>query len=438
MERDAIKQYLINKKEELRNLKIKDRDVKFEISEQFVTVIIGARRSGKTYSVLNFLLNKLKLRDQDFLYLNMEDVELDGFTNKDILDAVGMHQQLYGKLPKFIYIDEPQVVKGWEKAIYSLHEKRTFKVILTGSSSKLLSKEIASSLRGRSLTYTVYPLSFEEYMSFNGFTIEKETLPSTSAKNQILYELSRYLTIGSLPDVVISPSIAPKLYADYIDLIIFRDIVERFGIKNIGVIRFVIKSLMLSFSKQSSIHSLYRALKGSGQKVSKKILYAYISLLEDAYFAFQLKKFNFSRKKAELSLPKIYLNDWGAASTVLSLDKEIGRAMENAVFIELKRRQQHDESLYYSDAANEIDFIRVKKEEVRELIQVTYASSRNEIKDREVRSMLEGAKRFRCNDLTLITWDYEAVEKVENKTINFIPLWKWLLNRANLLPHGIK
>ncbi|MCL5101481.1 MAG: ATP-binding protein [Candidatus Parvarchaeota archaeon] len=428
MERSIIERYFINKKEALRSLDIKPREGQVEASNQFVTVIVGARRVGKTYSVLNFLLNKLKLKDSDFLYLNLEDAELDGFTNKDILDAVNIHHQVYGKLPSFIYMDEPQVVKNWEKAVYSLHEKKIFKIIITGSSSKLLSKEIATSLRGRTLTYFVYPLSFKEYLLFKGITKNGNSLLSDSVKNQIIHELSAYLTVGSLPDVVTNPNVSSKFYNDYIDLIIFRDIIERFGIKNISVIRFVIKSFITSFSKQMSVHSMYNSLKGSGQKVSKKTLYSYVSLLEDAYFAFQLKKFNFSDKKSELSIPKIYLNDWGVASTVLNLEGELSRAMENAVFIELKRRQPENGKIYYSDLGNEIDFITSEKGKISRIIQVTYISNKSEIKKRETQSLLIGASELKCNDLLVITWDYEAEEKVKGKRIKFIPLWKWLLN----------
>ncbi len=428
MELAEIKQYLVNKKEELRSLEIKERITSFEVSKQFITVIIGARRTGKTYSVLDFLLNKMKLKDSDFLYLNLEDVELDGFTNKDILEAINSHQQLYKNLPVFIFIDEPQAVKNWEKAIYSLYEKKAFNIIITGSSSKLLSKEIASSLRGRTLTYSVYPLSFREYLSFRGITIKEDIPLSSSAKNKILYELSTYLSVGSLPDVAINPKISAKFYSDYIDLVIFRDIIERFGIKNIGVVRFMIKSLMTSFSKQSSIYNMYKALKGSGYSVSKKTLYSYVSLLEDAYFAFQLKKFNFSIRKSELSMPKIYLDDWGIASTVLNLKNEVGRTMENAVFIELKRRQSENDKLYYSDIGNDIDFVQVQKNKVSALIQVTFASSKNGINDRETESLLKGAVALKCNNLFVITWDYEAVENVKGKKIKFVPLWKWLLS----------
>ncbi len=428
MERKAIERYLINKKEEIRSLTVKERLTSFEVSKQFVTVIVGARRTGKTYGVLDFLLNKLRLKDPDFLYLNLEDVDLDGITNKDISDTVNVHQQIYGVPPSIIYVDEPQVVQDWEKAIYSLHEKKSFKIIITGSSSKLLSKEIASALRGRTLTYSVYPLSFKEYLSFKGVTPKEGGPLPSSIKNKIMYELSAYLATGSLPDIVINPSISSKFYNDYIDLIIFRDIVERFGIKNIGIIRFVIKSLITSFSKQASIHSMYKALKGNGQKISKKTLYSYVFLLEDAYFSFQLKKFNFSNKKSELSISKTYLNDWGVASMMLDLKTEIGRTMENAVFIELKRRQTQNDKLYYSDIGDEIDFVKVEKNKVSDLIQVTYASNKNEIKEREIENLLSGSIKLNCNDLLVITWDYEAEEKVKGKKIRFVPLWKWLLD----------
>lgn len=427
METEAIRRYMLNKKVEVRKLALYPREFSINPTKNFITTLIGARRVGKTYMVLDLMLNKLKLQNDDFLYLNFEDVELNGIKADEILNFINVHQQIYNKLPSFIFMDEPQELNRWEKVVYSLYEKKLFNIIITGSSSKLLSKEIATSLRGRSLTYIIYPLSFKEYLSFNSLGLKSKELMSDYDINKLLHELFAYLTTGSMPDIALNKSISENFYRDYINLVIFKDIVERFGIKNIFVVQFLIKALITSFSKKISVNSLYNQLKATGQKVSKKTLYSYIALLEDSFFSFRLRKFSFSNNTSELSTPKTYLNDWGLASAIFDLNSEIGRLMENCVFVELKRRGE-DKRIYYSDIGNDIDFVLQRKGKVEQLLQVTYASKRDEINSRETESLIKGAGALKCENLLVITWSYEAEEKIEGKRIKFIPLWKWLLN----------
>ncbi len=426
----TLKEYMIDKKEDIKNLKVKERNTKLPLTKSFILTIIGPRRAGKTYSMYDLILNKLKLKEDQYLFLNFEDLELKGLHPKILADSVDTHQQLYGKLPEFLFFDEIQSLKNWESAVYSLFEKKRFYIVLTGSSSKLLSKEIATQLRGRAITYALFPLSFKEFLSFKSFDTSKT--PSTYKKNEIIFMLSKYLKTGGFPDVVLDETLPDKFFKDYLDLIIFRDMVERFKIRNVSLIRLLITSLLSSFGKQFSINSIYNQLKSQKIRVSRKTLYSYIELLEDSFFSFLVRKFDFSQKRSYLSIPKVYLSDTGLANNLLTLSfsENTDRLMENCIFIELKRRQNENRNLevYYLDLnGGEVDFLLKQGPRLKQLIQVTYASSEAEIVEREFKNLISASEKFKCKDLLLITWNYEGKISIKKHAINCIPLWKWLL-----------
>jgi len=167
---------------------------------------------------------------------------------KDMLDAVNVHEEFYGKIPEYIFLDEVQNIDNWEKAVRGLYETKNYYLFISGSSSKLLSKEIATSLRGRTLTYSILPLSFREFLGFNDIKIKP--LLSTSDENQIKNNLRKYMEFGGFPDIVFDNQITERFFKEYLDLVLFRDIIERYNIKNIFIIKFLIRSMLASFSKQ--------------------------------------------------------------------------------------------------------------------------------------------------------------------------------------------
>ena len=419
-----MKQYLIDKKEDIKELKPLPREYKIKPSKEFVNVIAGPRRAGKTF-YLYYLVKKLKLKDEDFLFINYEDDEIKSLRREEKISIIKNHIEIYGKEPKFLFMDEIQELERWNSFIYSLAEKKKYNIFITGSSSTLLSKEIATHLRGRALTTFMFPFSFREYISINKIEINKNI--STTKIAKIKHHLERYLKKGGFPQVVLKKIEEKEFFKEYINVVLYRDLVERYHIENIDTMKFLILSAIQSSSKEFSINKIYKQIK---QKipVGNKTLYLYSSYLEDVFFAFYLYKFNYSYKKSLLSIPKIYINDTGI---FYHFNKEgIGRMMENLVFIELKKRELKgiEETYYFKDyQQHEVDFVIKEGMEVKQLIQVTYAHDIDEIEKREIRSLIKASDLLRCKNLLVITWDYEAVEEIKGKTIRFVPLWKWLL-----------
>jgi predicted AAA+ superfamily ATPase len=430
MEFEAFAGYIKAKKEDLRRLKVDRREFDIPYSRDMIYSIIGGRRTGKTYAIYDLILNKLKLEDDEFLFMNLEDIELENITAAELADTVNLHQQLYGKLPDFVIFDEVQSLDGWERPVYSLFEKKRYNILLTGSSSRLLSKEIATELRGRSLTFSVYTLSFGEALAFSGMTPSIGGGISSYEKNKLGFRLNKYLSSGGFPDIVLDDKIADRFLREYIDLVIFKDIVERHGIKNTAVVRFLINAILSSYAKEFSVNNVYRQLKNDGIRAGRKAVYAYSALVQDAFFSFFVKKFYFSKRKSDLSIPKVYLNDTGLAKLAVMAGEDMGRLMENAVFLELKRIQNRNPNIeiyYYSSTFGEVDFVLKEGGALKKLIQVTYASKVQEIREREARSLLSAAEELKCKDLLIITWGYEGSIRSDKRAIRLVPLWKWLL-----------
>lgn len=429
MEKTKLLRYLIDKKETIKGLDVFPRDVHLKFTKNFITSLIGPRRAGKTYFFYNLILNKFKLNDESFIFIDFEDIALTGISFKEILEAVNVHEEHYGKKPECIFLDEVQVIGNWNKSVRTLFETKKYAIFISGSSSKLLSKEIAASLRGRSLTYSIFPFSFKEFLNLK--KIELKGFYSTSEKNKMKNYLRKYLEHGGFPDVIIENEIADKFFKEYIDLVIFKDVVERHNIKNVFVIKFLIKSLLSSFAKEFSIHKTFNTLKSQNIKISKKTLYNYSLYLEDAFFSFFLKKFSYSMKETELSIPKVFINDTGLVNYVLTAFSEnIGNLMENSVFLELKRIKNKKPKLdfyYWRSQNKEVDFVLKEGTNVKQLIQVCYDISNLDTKKRELKALVKSSEELKCENLLIITWDYEATRKFKAKKICFMPLWKWLL-----------
>ncbi|MFH1209943.1 MAG: ATP-binding protein [archaeon] len=427
MNNEEIKEYLVDfQKRDIP--KLIERRLKILDSKK-IKSIIGPRRAGKTFFIYQKIKEILKtgVSKENIIYLNFEDTRLISINFKEIRDIIKLQWQLFPSSTKgefYVFIDEPQNIEKWEHAVRALSDEG-FNIFLTGSSSKLLSKEIATHLRGRTLSYLLLPFSFKEFLLIKEFNSDINKLGSKE-KAILLSLLDEYFEYGGFPEVILGKNETKlKILDNYFNLIVYRDIVDRYKIKNTKLIKWLINSLISSFSSEVSINKIYLTLKSQGFKLSKNTLYLYLSLLEDSFFIFLIPKFDYSTRKREFSINKSYLSDIGF-SKLTEFSKDKGRKMENIVFLELERRKAPLTEIYYwkNQQQEEVDFV-IKEGKVKELIQVCYNLDNS--KDREIRALLKASKELKCNNLTVITENKEGEEKISNKKIKFIPLWKWLL-----------
>lgn len=384
--------------------------------------IIGPRRSGKTYEMFS-LIRKLmgSIDGEQILYINFERADLELTNENELILLKEAFYELYPENKKkevWFFLDEIQNVPYWEKFVRTILDQ-DIKVYLSGSSSKSLSKEIATSMRGRNLTYNVFPFSFREYLLFN--KIENKKFFSSSEKARIINLLREYMKFGGYPEAIIYEKEKEKILTEIKETTIYKDVIDREKIRNTKVLKLLINALINS--KEFSVHKFYNFLKSQGLKVSKNALYKYLEALQDVFFVFLLRKFSYSYKKAEQSIPKVYFVDNGLLTVSGIEDK--GRLMENLVFIELLRKNL--DISYYQSINEEVDFVIKEKKKVRQLIQVCYDISNFNTKEREIKGLIKASKELKCNNFLIITWSYESEIKKDNKNIKFIPLWRWLL-----------
>lgn len=392
--------------------------------------IIGPRRAGKTYTM--FLLIKSLLRDKAgidrIVYINFERTDLEGCTGSDLAGMLETFYEMYPENRKrktWLFLDEIQNVGNWERFVRTALDKENVQIFLSGSSSKLLSREIATSLRGRTLSHTILPFSFADYLIAE--RIEMKKYLSSSQKAEVLNRLRIYMTNGGYPEVILYGKEKEKILSDIVETTVYRDVIERYKVRNTKLLKLLIQSLIASAQKEFSVHKFCNYVKSLGMRASKNTLYNYLEALHDVFFAFPLRRFSYSYKKAEQSLPKIYVIDNG----ILSLNgiDSPGRLMENLVFVELVRRGK--KICYYKSAdGKETDFVILEKNRVTQLLQVAYSVDDFGTKERELNGLLKASEELKCGNLAIIAWSREGEDVIKGKKIRYIPLWKWLLGEA--------
>ena len=422
---------------EMPELVPRELEVKLPKVKKCVSVV-GPRRAGKS-SLLFLMVQQLRSSGPRgrSLYVNLEDDRLYP-PNVDTLERV---VRLYREvLPEskdwetHLFLDEIQMVEGWERYVRRLVDTENVRVYLTGSSSKLLRDEVATTMRGRCISYTLLPFSFGEFLAARGMEVSRHPPPSDRARISNL--LREYVTFGGFPEVALEddPDIKLRILGEYVDVMLLRDVVERHHLANIKVLRMLFGRLLSSVSSTFSVHRFHRMLKSQGRSVSKNTLYDYFQHLEDALVVLPLRRFSDSLKEVHQSLPKVYPIDNGfIAQARGGSANEMGALMEATVAVELFRRTCSDPTLslfYWSEqGSGEVDFVLRKGKDSVMLVQSCYDPSDEATRRRELRALVRASEDLGCDDLSMVTWDEKGTETVEDRTVRIVPLWEWLLGR---------
>ncbi len=400
---------------------IKPRDLKIAPKKDLAVSLVGPRRAGKTYLLLDlYFRNKEK-----FVYFDFEHSAFENVTHKDVFEIISM----INPDAEGVILDEIQVVENWNKLVRSVLDSG-FKVIISGSSSRLMSREIATQIRGRSITYVLMPLSFKEFLQFRKIAYQKISI---TKKVKIQKSLEEHLMWGGYPRVVMGDEREETLKS-YYTTILYNDFVERFKLKSIDVARFIFEFCFQNFSKEISIRKAVNFVNSKLGGNVKNAVYEYIDKLPETLSVFFVERYHRSVYSRKSWPRKLYVCDTGL-STAIGFSGDVGKRMENAVFLELLRKTNKNplmEIYYFKDSrGHEVDFVVREDLQVRELIQVTYANSFDEVEHREIRALLMAGDLLKCKNLKIITWDYEDVREISwfgrKGMVNFVPLWKWFL-----------
>ncbi len=415
-----------------------------------VLSIIGVRRCGKTfalYQLINELLAAGVPRDR-VLYFDFDDdrLDLDSPTcARDVLDAY------YGLVPTaregcYLFLDEIQEVVGWQAFVRNVSEHCKVTVVLSGSSSKLLSTDIPTELRGRSLTHRMWPLSFAEYCRFHGVDMFSRNGTYTSrVASELAHAFSGYLVQGGFPAVqVLSPLQRTQMLQAYAEQIVTKDVIERFGTVQFRVARRLARTALRSTGLSFSVNKQVKNLRSMGISVSTEKAYALMDDLEDAHLVFWVGDYTLSVRDNPRTVRKAYAVDPGLALSVAPASHlDVGQRLETVVFLELMRRYSMDRdgviASYHAPDCPKVDFVvgDVELEEQYQLIQVCEdigdpqgsREQRGRYK-REVGSLEAAMRRCGLECGTIVTLRDQRTLVVDAGRIELVPAWKWCLYDA--------
>ncbi|MBI5529631.1 MAG: ATP-binding protein [Deltaproteobacteria bacterium] len=378
---------------------LNEREFRFADSKGKVAVAIGMRRSGKTCLMLQTMhrLAREGVDPDSMLFLSFDDDRLFPLDAKGAADIV---DSFYALVPEnhhrtcHLFLDEIQGVEGWSRLVRRLLDTKDARLYLSGSSAKLLGKEIATELRGRSVTTEVWPYSFGEYLDVRGVRTARPPL-GRAGYDLVSRHLRDYFVAGGFPETVgLDPWRRTRMLQEYVDVVVFRDVVERHAITNIQVAKYLTRAVLRNVGRPFSANKFFNDLRSQGRSLGKDTVHAYVAHFEDAFLWFAVPAHEASVRKAEVSPRKMYAVDPGlAASFLMNPGGNAGHLFENVVFLDLRRRGK-EISYYITKSGYEVDFVASDGRGAAELVQVCYDASDNGTMERERRALRDAEKEL--------------------------------------------
>jgi len=411
-----IKEILMLQKRELEikfNEKYVERKESINLNNDIIKVIIGPRRAGKSFFAIHFLNKQGK-----FGYVSFDDEKLTEIKNYDEIMAV--LNSIYDN-PKYLLFDEIQNLPKWELFVNRL-QRQGYNLVITGSNSKLLSRELATHLTGRHFLINIFPFSFKEYLK-----LEQKELTTP----EIIEKLNKYLINGGYPEPLVKNVDINEYLRTLFDSVIYKDVIKRYSIRNPKKIEDLAFYLISNIANEYSYNSLTKLSNIKSSHTIEK----YLEYIEEAFILFSLSRFSYKVKEQIASNKKIYCIDNGfIQAKSFKLSPDMGKLYENVVARKLKKEEIEGKlSFYYwkNQQQEEVDFVIKRGIKTEQLIQTCFDIKKIETKEREIRALLKASKELKCGNLVMITEDYESEEEMEwfgiKEKIKFIPLWKWLL-----------
>lgn len=397
-----------------------------------VVSVTGVRRAGKTYicrQVLRRLIER-GMRKEQTLYINLEDPSLQPYLSTDFL------QDLYDTYRHYLnpgdetvmVLDEVQNLPGWERWVRAMMEKNEdTRIIVTGSSSKIMGVELSHILTGRYIDVRVYPLSFIEYLRFRDVSTENIDIRRREVENAFM----EYLEYGGFPTVVLTKDreMRREFLKELFESIVTRDISARYSLRKIHELKSSVVILLQSISAMSSVQKVVNILKSTGVKLSPVTVNEYLHYLQESLL-FQFVPIFSYKVKDHMQYPKkVYCVDTGLINAVaFRMSENLGRLAENVVAIELFHRYGDNSVFYWKDRmGREVDFVIVENRKPLQLIQVTWDVGNRRTRDREIRAILSAAEELSVDKLLILTVNTEKKLRINQRDIEMVPIWKWLL-----------
>ena len=399
-----------------------------------IDAIIGMRRTGKTWFLFQ---NMQRYLDQGvpreaMLYLNFDDERLLPMG----VEELGRISEVYYRMfpdhrerTCYFFFDEIQNITGWETWLRRLVDTEPVQLAITGSSAKLLSREIATALRGRSLGTEIFPFSFREVLTHEGIDIPASR-PGAKMRALLDNRMRQYLLKGGFPEVQsVSDNHRIRILQEYVDVVILRDIVERYQVGNVLPLRYLIRHILAAPATLFSVNKFYNDLKSQGVACSKNTLHEYLDYLMDAYLVYTVTLHSRSERVRRVNPKKVYAIDTGLANAFLHQPQtDWGRLLENFVFMELRRRDLHID--YYRTANGlEVDFLTTERDGLRALFQVSLDMRDARTRERELQALTTAMQETGLLKGCILTLEAEERVETENGLVEVMPAWQWAVQQ---------
>lgn len=411
--KEVFKKIIIERQDWIRKIKLIKRDISIENEANYA--FTGLRRAGKSYFLYQIINEKLKNDQYDHLLLiNFEDERLLEVTHQELQLILEAYYELYDLVP-LIFLDEIQNVNHWEKFVRRLADEG-MRVFVTGSNAEMLSHEIATTLGGRFINKEILPLSFREYLSFNGIKISQKSKYSAE-RYKIMNAFETYMQFGGFPELMQMLDKREYLSSVYQKLF-YGDLIARYKVSNVITLKLMVKKLAESVNNETSVNRIKNLIKSTGISIGSNTLFEYLNYLESSFLIASISNFHskFSEKESH---KKYYFLDNGILG--LFLNDQPTKLLENQVYIELRRRGAHP---FFLKRKSEVDFYIPEKQL---LIQVSYSIKNIETMEREINGLRVAMKEFNITNSLIITYNEIQEIRVPEGSIKIVPAWQWLL-----------
>lgn len=410
------------------------RDVRLPGVRGKAVAVIGMRRAGKTTFLWQVLADRLAqgTARQGLLYFSFEDERLAGMSAGELGLVVEEYYRLNpdwrDRRRASFFLDEIQFVPGWERFARRLLDSEKIDLYLSGSSARLLSREVATSMRGRAAEALVYPFSFREYLRHHRSEPDRPSRRLTKAERSALEKrLLDYLVAGGFPEAQgLETRDRHELLRGYVDVALLRDVIERHAVSHPVALRWMVRQLLGNAAGSFSVNRFHRDLRSQGISVAKDTLHAYLAHLEDAFLVRMVSIATESERRRMVNPRKVYPIDPGLIPLFdRSGRANLGHALETCVVLELDRRGA-EVAYVHTAGGQEVDLLARYPEGGLELIQVCASLDDSAVRARETGALLEAARQYPGASLHLVALDFPAAVEVPAK-ITVHPAWDWLL-----------
>lgn len=419
IEKETIKEILLENRKEIESQQVIHRNIEKEDFANYV--LIGVRRAGKSFMLYQQIQDNLKkgITWDSMLYINFEDERLIGMTAQELNLILEVHGMMSAQRP-ILFLDEIQNIEGWDKFARRLADNK-YRVYITGSNAKMLSSDVATTLGGRYITKHILPYSFSEYLSANNIPYDDMNIATTSGRADVQRYFAEYFRFGGFPEGAQLASKRDYLNSVY-QKIYIGDIATRNKIDNLFSLRILFRKMAESVKQPTSFTRLSNIIASTGAKLGKATIINYIEYSKDAFLIYPIKNIADNLTNRETN-PKYYFVDNGIIS-ILALDIDTS-LLENMVAMELIRRYGIDERVFFYNRNIEVDFYIP---DAALAIQVSYNPHKtDETWKRESTALIKLTKVLDCQRLLILSYDTEETVEVNGKTIEVMPVWKWLI-----------